>query len=627
MGRTARGVLLGVLALLVTGVLAGPATADVGDGSVSRMAVSVTVHTDGTLAVSEEITYSFTTTGHGIERWIPLEYPYDRHHVRVVEVDDVLVGSPTGAPSDLEQRDGRDVLHLRIGDPARLVTGEQTYRITYTVTGATTDADDVARVAWSAVGTQWRVPIRSAAVTARAPQILDVRCVQGTAQTTRDILPAEQSDGLVRCDAQGALPPGSGLAVVVDLPQGSVAVPAPQLRRTGFLGWLVLPATLTAFGVLLAGLAGLAALLWLHGRDRRFVGEIPGLEPPPGADRREGILPWGEERNVPVAFTPPEGLRPGEVGTLLDERANALDVTATILDLAQRGHLTIARRGPQTRGWASWADRWRITLADPQAAPSRRDLRRYEVQLLDALRHAAREVDGRRVIDLDHLGKRFGERLPQIQHSLYADVVERGWYRRPPDETRSDWTRYAAIACVVAGVTTVVLLVLGAWWLVGLAALLVCLALLWGARRMPARTGTGTAARIQALGFRKYLDTAEANQIRYEEQAEVLSRALPWAVVFGVTAHWSGVLAEVGVRFPVALQQLTVEDVPQVLRGLDDLVHLVQSLDGFAAQASNAVGHSARLSGVDAFEVGGAVLKLVGGLVVGGLGGGGGGGW
>ena len=38
---------------------------------------------------------------------------------------------------------------------------------------------------------------------------------------------------------------------------------------------------------------------------------------------------------------PPDNVRPGQVGTLIDEQANLLDVTATIVDLAVRGHLRI----------------------------------------------------------------------------------------------------------------------------------------------------------------------------------------------------------------------------------------------------------------------------------------------
>ena len=50
-------------------------------------------------------------------------------------------------------------------------------------------------------------------------------------------------------------------------------------------------------------------------------------------------------RTGPVEFVPPDGVLPGQVGTLVDEHANLVDVTATIVDLAVRGWLTITDLG------------------------------------------------------------------------------------------------------------------------------------------------------------------------------------------------------------------------------------------------------------------------------------------
>ena len=57
---------------------------------------------------------------------------------------------------------------------------------------------------------------------------------------------------------------------------------------------------------------------------------------PTGEDQAVPLLEGG--RSAPVEFAPPEGMRPGQVGTLVDEQANTLDVSATIVDLAVRGY-------------------------------------------------------------------------------------------------------------------------------------------------------------------------------------------------------------------------------------------------------------------------------------------------
>ena len=53
-----------------------------------------------------------------------------------------------------------------------------------------------------------------------------------------------------------------------------------------------------------------------------------------------------------MEFQPPRDLRPGQVGLLLDERADTLDVSSTVLDLAVRGYLRIEEQ-PRAHWFAS----------------------------------------------------------------------------------------------------------------------------------------------------------------------------------------------------------------------------------------------------------------------------------
>src|SRR5207237_1456454 len=53
------------------------------------------------------------------------------------------------------------------------------------------------------------------------------------------------------------------------------------------------------------------------------------------------LTPLFQQRPVVGEFEPPDQLRPGQLGLVLDESADTKDVTATIIDLAARGYLTI----------------------------------------------------------------------------------------------------------------------------------------------------------------------------------------------------------------------------------------------------------------------------------------------
>src|SRR4029079_9828405 len=76
------------------------------------------------------------------------------------------------------------------------------------------------------------------------------------------------------------------------------------------------------------------------------------------------------------------------------------------------------------------------------------------------------------------------------------------------------------------------------WAPVGIAVTALGATLFLLARRMPARTAKGSAVLAQARGFREYVRTAEAEQLRFEEAADIFSRYLPYAVVFGETERW-----------------------------------------------------------------------------------------
>ena len=89
-------------------------------------------------------------------------------------------------------------------------------------------------------------------------------------------------------------------------------------------------------------------------------------------------VPLFERGVAPVEFAPPQDLRPGQVGTIVDEQANTLDVTATIVDLAVRGYLTIEEIPKE--GWFGKPD-W--TLHRTGKADD--DLLMYERTLLTGL--------------------------------------------------------------------------------------------------------------------------------------------------------------------------------------------------------------------------------------------------
>ncbi len=589
--------------LLLAG--AGPAGAAEGEG-IASYDVTLTVNADGSLVVLEAIGYDFgPNERHGITRTIPTRVPYDDDSDRVYELSEVAVLSPTGAPDDVERSTSGGTTTLRIGDPDRTVSGLQDYRITYTVAGALNAFPDHAELYWNAIGAEWDVPIGSASVTVVTPQpATQQACFAGPFGSGLPCGAAAADGDRVRFDQPAGLVPYEALTVVVGLPPDAVTATGPDLVERFSLRRSLTPTVLTgtlAGLVLVPGLAGVGWLLGTRGRDRRFAGQTPGLLPPSGAAAAsDEPVPWTGRGAVAVQFQPPPGLRPGQVGTLLDEQANVVDVTATIVDLAVRGHLRIVEL--ERRNRFSSRD-WRLERLPGGSG----DLLGYERLLYDGLFEAGD------VVLLSELKKKFAARMSAVQNALYEDVTRAGWFKGRPDKVRQGWLAAGLVLAAAGGWSSFLLVSRLHWAPVGIAVTLVGLAMFVAARRMPARTATGSAVLAQARGFREYVRTAEAEQLRFEEGAEIFSRYLPYAVVFGETDRWVRVFG------PLAQASAGAATGWYVGPHGWDVTHLGDSLGGFTSTASSSLAAATQSSS------GGSGFS--GGSSGGGGGGGGGGSW
>ncbi|MGH2773753.1 MAG: DUF2207 domain-containing protein [Actinomycetota bacterium] len=585
------------LVLLIV-VLGAPALAQQGE-TIHSYKVDIAVERSGEMVVTEAIDYDFgANQRHGIYRDIPDRLRYDDTFDRIYPIDVLSVES--SAPDDFKIERAENLFRIRIGDPDRTISGRHQYTIRYRVEGAPNAFEEHDELYWNAIGAQWQVQVSSAEVKVTIPgAISDATCFKGPQGST---LPCERASTSASAAtfAQPRLEPFEGLTFVIGFPKGIVDQPKPVLKERWSFGraFKATPGTVAAaLAVAAAAFGALGRLIWKQGRDRRWAGSpvAAAVSDTGGPEQPVGLM---ERFETPVEFAPPDKIRPGQVGTLIDEVAQPLDVTATIVDLAVRGYLRIEEI--EKKGWFSQPD-WRLEKLKDSGG-----LRPYESTLLNGLFRDGDEVQ------ISELKERFAARLKNVEDKLYADTVEQKWFPTRPDRIRTRWRAIGVGVTVAAGG----LLFLAARFthlgLVAVPLFVAGLALIAAASKMPHRTAKGTAVLRRVKGFRRFIEDSEVHRARFAESKNLFSEYLPYAVVFGATKKWARAFAGLNGELPET-GGWYVGHHPFTVGSFSD------SMDSFAVTTAGTIVSTPSGSGSSGF--GG------GGFSGGGGGGGGGGSW
>jgi len=598
--RLALAAVLAAGALFATAVLLAPTPAHADEGwTIDRFASVIVVQPDGGLAITETTAVDFgPLEKHGIFREIPVEYDYDGSHNRIYRFKALSVTDAAGTRWPYEQgRNGANV-RLKIGDADRTVSGKQTYVIAYRIEGALNAFPDHDELYWNVNGPDWPVSTSEVSATVSVPggKYTGISCFQGDTGSSEPCL------STIPASREGAhfvsrpLRSGGQLTVVAGIPKGAVAEPQVLLvdkpknafeQNFRFAPWIIVATILASLGAV----AGLVAYWWRSGRDRVYT-SIYYLSQNP----EERTRPMLYRDQIVVEYTPPDQLRPAQMGLLLDESADTKDVTATIVDLAVRGYLKIEEK---EKAWVFGKKDWHLTKLKEGA-----DLQPFERTILDGL------FEGSDAVDVSDLKAKYVDTLKTAEAELYADATGRGWFARSPTSARTG-SVIAGVVVVAAGAGAGALF--GREWGAALIASPVVVAgalLVLGSRWMVRRTARGSEALRRVLGFRLYIDTAEKDRQRFNEQANIFAAYLPYAIVFGSVEKWARAFRDIDTA--AATQGWYAGPGPFSAPAFSD------SLSSFSSSVSSVIASTPASSGSSGFGGGGAG---------GGGGGGGGGSW
>lgn len=526
---------------------------------ITHFEESITVVSDGTIRVVERIVYDFASeVRHGIFRTIPIIKTNEEGKKFILDFSNFSV----------EDRFSKTIsdgtVTLKIGDPDKTITGVHTYDISYAVSGALTYFSDHDELYWNVTGDQWDVPIDAAVATIELPaevpkEHLRASCFTGLSGSTQTDCTVVIADKTVTVQSTRPLDAYEGLTVVVGFPKGIVAVLEPKEY---------VPFWETLAGKMLLGLIILLAVFW-------YVLLPLSL---PYAWWRYGRDPKPDIGQATAWFAAPKtksgrSLLPGETGTLVDERADNDDITATIIDLARRGYMKIVEK---TKG--------NIELEKMTLTSVGESLELFEKTLLTGI-----------FKDKDVVTLKTGSLVKTVtdtKNELYNAVLSEGFFDKNPQATRDKYSVLGVLALLTGNFP------------------LVLSAFIFG-MHMPKKTLPGAQVAAVARSLKNFI-TSQDRQFKFQAEKQILfEKMLPFAIAFGVEKIWAARFAKMHIKSPDWYSGYSGSRFNSIVLA-DSLSRASSSIAKAATSVSSSTGHSSGFSG---------------GSSGGGGGGGGGGSW
>ena len=524
MRKTIPGLVFGFLAYFVVCVLgcvllgASAVPAAARTLRIKHFDEQVEVRTNGTIDVTETIEVEFTGAWHGIYRTIPVKYTTPQGFGYTLFIDPISMTDDSGRKLKYEtSSEGRYTKYKIYVPDAEDTT--RTIIFHYQVQDGLRFMEDHDELYWNVTGDEWDAPIDLVTAHIALPGgTSGIRALAYTGAYGSNARDAKVEINGESVDIASTRPLQfhEGLTAVVGFDKGVVHPPSAATQFFRFLRSnlpLLIPVVIF-FG-----------LLWrwsTHGRE----------------PQRQAIA---------VQYDPPDQLTPGECGSLVDNSADMRDITATLVDLAVKGFLTIEQKDESHLLGLTHSQAFTFHLAKPPAEWTA--LRPHEREMLSAIFGDGAVTD----VKLSDLQNHFYTHLPEIRERIFSALISDGYYSHRPDSTKTAYlgTGLGVAIATVVGAATISSVIGGSWltWiLTGILSAVVIAAFGWV---MSCRTTSGVRALEKVLGFEEFLTRVEKDQLaRLETRPELFEKFLPYAMALGVEKKWVQSFAGIALQPP-----------------------------------------------------------------------------
>lgn len=477
---------------------------------IGNYTTDITIEEDSSITVLETVAYDFGADArHGIYRDIPVVYRTNTGDRSIQASVKSVSRDGYSEPYDVSM--SGNTMRIKIGDPAKTITGPHVYRITYTVFGTFNSFEDSDELYWNAIPHGFAVPIDVAQVRVTAPAPpLRVSCFMGPQGSNTPCTPVTNGTEVTMETVN--LNAYEGVTLALAFPHGIVTLPSASQK----VGWWFTD-NYYAFLPLLILL--LAWRIWYtKGRDAKGTGTII------------------------AEYEPPLDLKPVFLGSVVDGELDDRDITAGLLYLAEQGHIILTREEKKeffiktTEYTLQWiGDSVGIEPVD-----------RYVAEIF-----FGEDVHAGSTVTLSELKKdtSLPKRKRKLEKFIDTELQRKGYFANKPQQTRQIWLigAIAFIALVLFPYATGNIIS-------GVISVISGIGILIFAAQMPKRTKTGALMREKILGFKEFLSVTQKERLDFENAPERSPRQfmeyLPIAIALGVEEKWGEQFKDIYIEKP-----------------------------------------------------------------------------
>lgn len=451
------------------------------------------INQDGKIEITETILADFTNEAHrGIERSIPYEYSND-YNSRISFIKAENEKGENWA-TNIFREYGYLYIQMTTKDDSK-IAWPATFKLKYIAENVVSFFDTHDEFYWNVNGTDWVVPTKKVDAKIHLPKEfepdqLNFACYTGvynSSETSCSWLIEDKKT--ISFKTNRPLDVNEGLTIVLGMPKGTIEKPSPLKKAWWYLqdNPFVPIAPLALIFMI---------ILWFkYGRDDQNV--------------KDTVVP---------SFTPPKNLTPTEVGTIIDETIHPRDITATIIYFAIKGFIKIKELED---------DDFELELTKPYT--TNKD---FEEKVLSAIFSKNKKGEKKKISSLKN---NFYTNIDGIKKSVINDLIKEGYFKENPEDTRA---MYYGI-----GGTIFFLSVFTAGFISGAGMMSIMtsgiIVMLFGII-MPRKTTKGTETYYQLEGLYEYIDTAEKDRMKFQEDNKILfEKLLPYAMAFGLVKKWT----------------------------------------------------------------------------------------